>query len=498
MPGVGRLGAGELGVGAAQVGAGILPLPHPPAGGDPLHPRPFQEGVGIGGVEPQRIVERGGGLGEGGLRVLPLGEQGLGEAPPGVAQVVARQVVIRLQLGRPLIAPGGAVEGLPRIVAAGDQVLGEGQVSVAEIVVDRRQAGVERRRVLQRRHSLADRLAGIGPLSDLDLGHHLPGVAQADERRHRAGVEGARLLVGVDRCPQRLPGVGAADLLLLDQHEQGGAEVGVRGGHLGLELDRPAGGLDPLADVLPRIGPVLLLPLRQDPVGDGEVVVGLDVAGVERDGALRQAEAGREVGRGIGPALGFLLAQAPEDVRLENQPRGQPGIDPQGAVAGGEVLLHPLLGHVRQRHGRLHPVPAARAVLGVEIGVARPRERQAAVDLAGTVREPEGLLVTAGPHGLGRLQLIDLGFELSRPRRVGYAVGRHPGVGIAPFIERDEPGQIGGAEEPLAQISDGGLAVGPLGLLAAGLPLAGGSAVGVGEGLLVGPSIGEAQRLGHL
>src|SRR3954470_7584651 len=117
LPGVARLGAAELGGGVAQVGGGVLPLADPPAGGEPLYPRPFEEDVGVRGVEPQRLIERGAGLGEGGPGVLALAEQGLGEAPPGVAQVVGRRRIVRLQLDGALVAVGGAVERLPRVAA---------------------------------------------------------------------------------------------------------------------------------------------------------------------------------------------------------------------------------------------------------------------------------------------------------------------------------------------------------------------------------------------
>ncbi len=274
------------------------------------------------------------------------------------------------------------------------------------------------------------------------------------------------------------------------------------GGHLGLDLDGVAGGLDPARDVGPRVIPAPHLPLREQAVGDGEVVVPLDVVRVERDRPGRQADAGREVRHRIGPALELLLPQAPEDPGLAHQHGGQAGIDPQRPVAGREGLLDPGLRHVRQGDGRLELVLPAPAVLGVQVGIARPAGDQPGVDVAGAAEETEGLFVSTRADRLGALVAVDLGFELGRLGRRGVPAGRRQSVGVAPIVEGDQPGERGGARrarERLAQIAQGGIAVGALGFLPPGVPFrAGGDAVGVRQRPLVGPAEGEAQRLGHV
>src|SRR4029077_2931900 len=88
-----------------------------------------------------------------------------------------------------------------------------------------------------------------------------------------------------------------------------------------------------------------------------------------------------------------------------------------------------------------------------------------------------------------------------RLRRGAVPVHVRQGVGVAPFIERDEAGEMGGggrAAERFAQVAHGGGVVGALDLLASGGTLGGGGAVGVGQRPLIGAAVSAAERLRHL
>src|SRR5436305_2278951 len=148
---------------------------------------------------------------------------------------------------------------------------------------------------------------------------------------------------------------------------------------------------------------------------------------------------------------------------------------------------------------RAEPAVPAVAVASVETGVAGHLGEELAIDRAGAIEEALSLLIAAGDDGFAPLREVDLGFELGglvergvlevSPSRLDH------GLGVALLKVGAETRDVGGAlgaARGLAEVGQGGAAVGPVEIVGAGLEAA------VSQSPLVGGGEGLTERDGHL